>query len=62
MTIERKVSSMEASFAMENLKFDNECRKRVKEVLTDKLTVSDAILQLNKKYGVSAVRYERSRI
>jgi hypothetical protein len=62
MTIERKVSSIESSFSMENLKFDDECRKRVKAVLTDKVTVSDAIAELNKKYCVSATRRERSRV
>lgn len=62
MTIERKVSSMESSFDMESLRFDDECRKRVREVLADKLTVSDAIAELNKKYGVSAIRCERSRV
>jgi hypothetical protein len=62
MTIERKVSSIESSFSMESLKFDDECRKRVKEVLTDKTTVSDAIADLNMKYRVSASRRERSRV
>jgi hypothetical protein len=62
MTIERKVSSIESSFSMESLRFDDECRKRVKAVLTDKVTVSDAITELNKKYRVSASRRERSRV
>jgi predicted RNase H-like nuclease (RuvC/YqgF family) len=53
MTMERKVSSIEASFSMESLKFDDECRKRVKEVLADEVTVSDAIEELDKKYRVS---------
>jgi predicted RNase H-like nuclease (RuvC/YqgF family) len=62
MTIERKVSSIESSFSMESLMFDDECRNRVKEVLTDKVTVSDAIAELNKKYRVSAHQYERSGV
>jgi predicted RNase H-like nuclease (RuvC/YqgF family) len=62
MTIERKVSSIESSFSMESLMFDDECRNRVKEVLTDKVTVSDAIAELNKKYRVSAHRRERSGV
>ena len=62
MTIERKESSIESSFRMENLKFDDECRKRVKGILTDRVTVSDVIAELNKKYCVSAVRSERSRV
>jgi predicted RNase H-like nuclease (RuvC/YqgF family) len=53
MTIERKVSSIESSFSMENLKFDDECRKRVKAVLTGETTVTDAIKELDKKYRVS---------
>lgn len=61
MTTERKVSSIESSFAMENLKFDDECRSRVKKVLEDKLKVADAIEELNKKYCVSLNRHERSR-
>jgi hypothetical protein len=62
MTIERKVSSIESSFSMESLKFDDECRQRVEAVLTDKVTVSDAIAELNKKYRVSESRRERSRV
>jgi hypothetical protein len=62
MTIERKVSSIESSFSMESLKFDDECRQRVRAVLTDKVAVSDAIVELNKKYRVSANRHERSGV
>ena len=62
MTIERMVSSIESSFSMESLMFDDECRKRVKAVLTDKVTVPEAIAELNKKYRVSASRNERSRV
>ena len=62
MTIERKVSSIESSFSMENLNFDEECRNRVKAVLSDKVAVADVIAELNKKYRVSADRRERSRI
>ena len=62
MTIERKVSSIESSFKMENMQFDKECRVRVKGILSDKVTVAEAIAELNKKYGVSTVTNERSRV
>ena len=62
MTIDRKLSSIESSFRMENMKFDKECRNRVKGILSNKIAVNDAILELNKKYGVSTVKRERSRI
>lgn len=62
MTIDRKLSSIESSFGMENMKFDPECRNRVRGVLSKKIVVSDAISELNKKYNVSAVKRERSRI
>ena len=51
MTVDRKVSSIEASFKMENMQFDTECRQRVKNVLTKKVSVADAIAELNNKYG-----------
>lgn len=47
---------------MENMPFDDECRKRVKNILEDKISVADALSELNKKYGVSAKRNERSRV
>ena len=50
MTIERRINSIESSFKMENMKFDEECRTRVRNVLTKKISVSDAIAELNKKY------------
>ena len=52
MTVDRKVSSIESSFQMENMLFDEECRKRVKDVLTKNMPVVDAIAELNKKYSV----------
>ena len=52
--IDRKVSSIESSFQMENMLFDEECRKRVKDVLTKNMPVVDAIAELNKKYSVLA--------
>lgn len=61
MTIDRKVSSIESSFKMENMKFDEESRTRVKEVLSGKIVISDAIAELNKKYFVSTVKRERPR-
>ena len=62
MTVDRKVSSIEASFKMENMQFDTECRQRVKNVLTKKVSVADAIAELNNKYGVSSKSRERSRV
>ena len=53
MTIDRKASSIEANFRMENMEFDDECRTRVKDILEKKVTVADSILELNQKYGVS---------
>lgn len=52
MTNDQKLSSIEASFKMENLPFDSACYKRVEKVLCNKITVADAISKLNKKYGV----------
>lgn len=50
MMIDRKVSSIESSFRIEGMLFNEECRKRVKDVLTKSITVADAIAELNKKY------------
>ena len=62
MTANRKVSSIESSFRMENMLFDNECRNRVRDIIEDKISVSDALLELDKKYGVSINNNERSRV
>ncbi len=62
MTTNRKLTSIESSFKMENIQFDKECRQRVQGVLSDKITVSDAIAELNKKYRVSSLKHERSRV
>ena len=53
MTVKRILSSMEASFNMEGFRFDDDCRKRVENILESRLTVADAISELNRKYGVS---------
>ena len=50
---ERRLRSIEASFKMEDMPFDSSCRKRVLNVLNNTTTVSDAIEELNRKYGVS---------
>ncbi len=52
MTVDRQVSSIESSFQMENMLFDEECRKRVKDVLEKNISVADAIAELNRKYSV----------
>lgn len=62
MTIDRKVSSIESSFGMESMPFDTECRKRVRDVLAKKVSVDDAIAELNRKYRVSVQQNERSRV
>lgn len=48
----RKVSSIESSFQLEDMLFDEECRKRVKDVLEKNISVADAIAELNRKYSV----------
>lgn len=53
---------MEASFNMEGFRFDDDCRKRVENILESRLTVADAISELNRKYGVSQQDNERSRV
>lgn len=62
MTVERKTSSIESSFKMENMIFDEECRTRVRNVLAKKISAVDAIAELNKKYRVSSKRCEGSRV
>ena len=57
-----KVSSIESSFKMESMPFDAECRQRVRNVLTKKVSATDAISELNKKYRVSKKQVERSRV
>ena len=58
MIIDRKVSSIESSFQMDSMLFDEECRRRVKGVLTKNISVTDAIAELNKKYSVLAQKME----
>lgn len=50
MTTDRQVSSIEASFNMEDMPFDKECRKRVEDILINKVSVASVIADLNKKY------------
>ena len=50
MTPERKLTSIESSFAMEDLPFDDECRNRIRNILKGTLDVKDAIAELNEKY------------
>lgn len=50
MTPERKLTSIESSFAMEDLSFDEECRDRIWNILKGTLDVQDAIAELNEKY------------
>ena len=60
MTIDRKVSSIESGFEMESMPFDIECRKRVRDVLVQKVSVADAVAELNRKYRVSAQKKEKT--
>lgn len=62
MEIERKVSSLEASFSMENMQFDDACRNRIKNVLEGKVSITDAIAELNRKYSASSQQHERPRV
>ena len=62
MTVDRRVSSIESSFKMEGMPFDAECRQRVRNILVKKISVSDAISELNKKYRVSRKPIEGSRV
>ena len=62
MTVDRRVSSIESSFKMESMPFDAECRQRVRNVLTKKVSATDAISELNKKYRVSKKQVEGSRV
>ena len=61
MTVDRRVSSIESSFKMESMPFDAECRQRVRNVLTKKVSATDAISELNKKYRVSKKQVERDQ-
>ena len=47
MTVDRKVSSIESSFRIEGMPFNEECRKRVKDVLTKNMPAVDAIAELS---------------
>lgn len=62
MTIERRTSSIEASFNMENMSFDTECINRVKGILSGKVLVQDALAELNKKYGIAGGKREGSGV
>ena len=55
MTIERKVRCIESSLKMEGMELDREGIERVKGILTDEISVSDAIIKLNEKYDISAI-------
>lgn len=58
MIIDRKLSSIESSFQMENILFDEECRKRVKDILAKNMSAVDAIAELNRRYSVLAQKME----
>lgn len=58
MIIDRKVSSIESSFRMENILFNGECRRRVEDVLAKNVSAADAIAELNRKYRISTQKME----
>lgn len=62
MTVDRKISSIESGFRMEGMTFDEECRKRVKDVLEKNMSVADAIAELNRKYSVLVQKNGGSRV
>ena len=58
MTVDRQASSIEAGFRIEGMPFNEECRKRVKDVLEKNISVADAIAELNKRYRISTQKME----
>ena len=52
MSVENMVESIRASFAMEDLHMTKDDERRVTGILTGTLTISDAIAELDKKYGI----------
>lgn len=54
MTVDRQISSIESGFRIEGMPFNEECRRRVKDVLSKNMPAADAIAELNKKYSVLA--------
>lgn len=54
MIIDKKVSSIESSFQMDSMLFDEECRIRVKDVLSKNRSAVDAVAELSRKYSVLA--------
>ena len=58
MIIDRKVSSIESSFQMDSMLFDEECRRRVKDVLSKNTSAVDVVEELNRKYNVLAQKME----
>lgn len=58
MTVDRQISSIESGFRIEGMPFNEECRKRVKDVLEKNISVADAIAELNRKYRISTQKME----
>lgn len=53
MTLERRLSNIEANFRMENMPFDDECRERIKAILSGELDSKKALSEIIKQYSVS---------
>lgn len=62
MTVDKKISSIESGFQTEGMTFDEECRKRVKDILEKNMSVADAIAELNRKYSVLVQKNGGSRV
>ncbi len=50
MTESQMVNNIVASYEMEDMHIDNECRKRLYDVITGTIKADDAIEELKKKY------------
>lgn len=62
MIIDRKVSSIESSFRIEGMPFNEECRRRVENVLAKNISAVDAIAELDRKYSVLVQKNGGSRV
>jgi len=52
MTIERQIESIRASFEMAGFVVSEEDERRVREILEGKISIGDAIAELDEKYGI----------
>ncbi len=52
MKPQNKVSSIESNFLMEGQKFDEDCRKRVEDVVSGNRTADEIVAELNVKHKI----------